>query len=86
MLNIDTDLTARSAVGVQMRKAISGEYRVYLGIGTSFDAILIQCIGQFISVNNKTALDSAWSSSTLQLEVWAHKPEEARNVMLPCAD
>lgn len=80
MLNIDTDLTAvgrwcADAQGHQRRVSrLSGD-RDFL------DAILIQCIGQFISVNNNTALDSAWSSSST-LQVWAHKPDEARNAML----
>lgn len=63
-----------------MRKANNGKYRVYLDLDL-LDAILIQCIGQFISINIKTALDSAWSSSTLQV-CWAHKPDEARDAML----
>ncbi|QPG98199.1 hypothetical protein C2857_007363 [Epichloe festucae Fl1] len=70
----------RDPIRVQMRKANNGKYRVYLDLDL-LDAILIQCIGQFISINIKTALDSAWSSSTLQV-CWAHKPDEARDAML----
>lgn len=63
ILQIDVEFSAlrkRSYSDVpttmQMRKAINGKYRVYLDLEL-LDAILIQCVGQWVSVNIKEALD-----------------------------
>lgn len=62
ILQIDVEFSAlrkRSYSDVpttmQMRKAINGKYRVYLDLEL-LDAILIQCVGQWVSVNIRQAL------------------------------
>lgn len=68
ILNIDMKLASldRWSLGdkpimAQMRKAINGKYRVYMDIEL-LDSILIQCVGQFISVNIREALAQVWTS------------------------
>lgn len=86
ILNIDTHLDSiqrwswgENPITVQMRKAINGKYRVYLDLEL-LDAILIQCVGQFVSVNIREALDLAWKSDVR--DVWAERPDEARTAAM----
>ncbi|KAJ2968640.1 hypothetical protein NQ176_g9080 [Zarea fungicola] len=80
ILNIDMKLASldRWSLGekpimAQMRKAINGKYRVYMDIEL-LDSILIQCVGQFISVNIRDALAQVWTSG--MDAVWKAKEDE----------
>lgn len=86
ILSIDTHLDSirrwswgDNPITVQMRKAINGKYRVYLDLDL-LDAILIQCIGQSISVNIRDALASAWHPDVCH--VWQQGPDEARTAAM----
>lgn len=66
ILQIDVEFSALAKrsysevpTSMQMRKAINGKYRVYLDLEL-LDAILIQCVGQWISVNIKKALENSF--------------------------
>ncbi len=82
LLNIDTSLDSlnqwswgETPITAQMRKAINGKYRVYLDLEL-LDAILIQCIGQSISVKIRDAILNSWSRDAE--DVWQPPASEAR--------
>ncbi|KAK3185712.1 hypothetical protein K4F52_005577 [Lecanicillium sp. MT-2017a] len=82
LLKIDTSLAALNKwswggnpITTQMRKAINGKYRVYLDLEL-LDAILIQCMGQSISVTIRRAILSSWDSDTE--DIWQPPANEAR--------
>lgn len=82
ILKIDLKLAAierwswgDSPIKAQMRKAINGKYRVYMDIEL-LDSILIQCIGQSVSVQISRALTKAWIPEVAS--VWKAKKDEDR--------
>ncbi|KAM3474125.1 hypothetical protein MY5147_004424 [Beauveria neobassiana] len=86
ILKIDLKLAAierwswgNSPIKAQMRKAINGKYRVYMDIEL-LDSILIQCVGQAISVTISNALEKAWSEAVAG--VWKAKEDENRTAAI----
>ncbi|KAJ6787906.1 hypothetical protein PWT90_01889 [Aphanocladium album] len=82
ILKIDLKLAAterwswgNTPIKAQMRKAINGKYRVYMDIEL-LDSILIQCVGQWISVQISQALKQAWNP--VVATVWKTKEDEKR--------
>lgn len=86
ILNIDTNLESikrwswgENPITVQMRKAINGKYHVHLDLEL-LDAILIECIGQYVSLNIGSVLQKAWSPEVR--DVWMQPSDEGRNAAM----
>ncbi|KAJ3486652.1 hypothetical protein NLG97_g6571 [Lecanicillium saksenae] len=86
ILKIDLKLAAierwswgDNPIKAEMRKAINGKYRVYMDIEL-LDSILIQCVGQWISVQVFNALQHAWVLPVTS--VWKAKEDEKRTAAI----
>ncbi len=86
ILKIDLKLAAieqwswgDSPIKAQMRKAINGKYRVYMDMEL-LDSILIQCIGQSISVHISNALATTWQRGVAG--VWNAKEDANRTAAI----
>ncbi|XWW98155.1 hypothetical protein V2A60_006152 [Cordyceps javanica] len=86
ILNIDLKLAALerwswgdTPIRAQMRKAINGKYRVYMDIEL-LDSILIQCVGQSVSVHISNALQKAWIPAVAS--VWKAKEDQSHTAAI----
>ncbi|OAA70250.1 reverse transcriptase [Cordyceps fumosorosea ARSEF 2679] len=86
ILNFDLKLAAverwswgDAPIQAQLRKAINGKYRVYMDLEL-LDSILIQCVGQAVSVHIAAALREAWLPAVSS--VWKAKEDEVRTAAI----